>query len=41
MLGINKGYRMETPGYGETKPIADNQNPDGSDNPLRVGKIEG
>ena len=29
-----KNKRMETHGYGETKPIADNQNPDGSDNPL-------
>ena len=25
--------RMETHGYGESKPIADNQNSDGSDNP--------
>ena len=40
MLGINKGYRMENQGYGETKPIADNQNPE-SDNSLRVRKKEG
>ena len=25
--------RLETHGYGESKPIADNQNSDGSDNP--------
>ena len=30
--GINYS-RMETHGYGESKPIADNQNSDGSDNP--------
>ena len=29
-----KNNRMETHGYGETEPIADNQNADGSDNPL-------
>ena len=29
-----KVSRMETHGYGESKPIADNQNADGSDNPL-------
>jgi outer membrane protein OmpA-like peptidoglycan-associated protein len=28
-----KYSRMETHGYGESKPIADNQNSDGSDNP--------
>jgi len=28
-----KNNRMETHGYGETEPIADNQNADGSDNP--------
>ena len=29
-----KDSRMETHGYGESEPIADNQNADGSDNPL-------
>ncbi len=30
--GINRS-RMQTVGYGETRPIASNTNPNGSDNP--------
>jgi len=31
-LGIDK-QRLKAIGYGETKPIAPNENPNGSDNP--------